>query len=25
LPPSPYQSFANEARLDGIRIGVIRE
>ena len=25
LPPSPYRSFANETRLDGIRIGVIRE
>ena len=24
-PSSPYQSFANEKRLDGIRIGVIRE
>jgi amidase len=25
LPASPYQSFANERRLDGMRIGVIRE
>jgi Asp-tRNA(Asn)/Glu-tRNA(Gln) amidotransferase A subunit family amidase len=25
LPPSPYRSFANATRLDGIRIGVIRE
>jgi Asp-tRNA(Asn)/Glu-tRNA(Gln) amidotransferase A subunit family amidase len=25
LPPSPYRSFANDTRLDGIRIGVIRE
>jgi amidase len=25
LPASPYQSFANEKRLDGMRIGVIRE
>jgi Asp-tRNA(Asn)/Glu-tRNA(Gln) amidotransferase A subunit family amidase len=25
LPSSPYQSFANEKRLDGMRIGVIRE
>jgi Asp-tRNA(Asn)/Glu-tRNA(Gln) amidotransferase A subunit family amidase len=25
LPLSPYQSFANETWLDGIRIGVIRE
>ena len=25
LPASPYQSFANETRLDGLRIGVIRE
>jgi amidase len=25
LPTSPYQSFANEKRLDGMRIGVIRE
>src|SRR5881296_703692 len=25
LPSEPYRSFANERRLDGIRIGVIRE
>jgi amidase len=25
LPTSPYASFANEKRLDGMRIGVIRE
>jgi amidase len=25
LPASPYQSFANAKRLDGVRIGVIRE
>src|SRR4030088_2060705 len=25
LAPSPYQSYANATRLDGIRIGVIRE
>ena len=25
LPASPYQNFANETRLDGLRIGVIRE
>src|ERR1700687_4405115 len=25
LPASPYQSFANATRLDGVRIGVIRE
>jgi Asp-tRNA(Asn)/Glu-tRNA(Gln) amidotransferase A subunit family amidase len=25
LPTSPYQTFAGEKRLDGIRIGVIRE
>jgi amidase len=25
LPSSPYQSFTNEKRLDGVRIGVIRE
>lgn len=25
LPASPYQSFASEKRLDGLRIGVIRE
>jgi Asp-tRNA(Asn)/Glu-tRNA(Gln) amidotransferase A subunit family amidase len=25
LPASPYQSFANATRLDGMRIGVIRE
>jgi amidase len=25
LPTSPYQSFASEKRLDGMRIGVIRE
>jgi Asp-tRNA(Asn)/Glu-tRNA(Gln) amidotransferase A subunit family amidase len=25
LPASPYASFANEKRLDGVRIGVIRE
>jgi amidase len=25
MPSSPYRSFANETRLDGIRIGVIRE
>src|SRR5437016_2763068 len=25
LPAEPYRSFANERRLDGIRIGVIRE
>jgi Asp-tRNA(Asn)/Glu-tRNA(Gln) amidotransferase A subunit family amidase len=25
LPSSPYPSFANEKRLDGVRIGVIRE
>jgi Asp-tRNA(Asn)/Glu-tRNA(Gln) amidotransferase A subunit family amidase len=25
LPSSPYQTFANATRLDGIRIGVIRE
>src|SRR5580704_8901733 len=25
LPTSPYQSFANATRLDGMRIGVIRE
>jgi amidase len=25
LPASPYQRFANETRLDGMRIGVIRE
>jgi Asp-tRNA(Asn)/Glu-tRNA(Gln) amidotransferase A subunit family amidase len=25
MPSSPYQSFASERRLDGVRIGVIRE
>ena len=25
LPSSPYQTFASETRLDGVRIGVIRE
>jgi len=25
MPPKPYQSFAAETRLDGLRIGVIRE
>jgi amidase len=25
LPPSPYASFAGEKRLDGVRIGVLRE
>jgi Asp-tRNA(Asn)/Glu-tRNA(Gln) amidotransferase A subunit family amidase len=25
LPTTPYQSFASETRLDGVRIGVIRE
>jgi amidase len=25
LPTSPYQTFASEKRLDGVRIGVIRE
>ena len=25
LPAAPYQSFANATRLDGVRIGVIRE
>ena len=24
-PPEPYHSFANETRLDGVRIGVVRE
>lgn len=24
-PPEPYQSFADEGRLDGVRIGVVRE
>jgi amidase len=25
MPPQPYESYAREARLDGVRIGVVRE